>query len=434
MSSSKQNKGCADYQLTRRTLLSMGLGGMATMALPAWLPKVAMAPSYRSASRDVVVALFLRGGMDGMSMCIPHGDKDYYTLRPNIAVPQPSSSASAKAIDLDGFFGMHPSMAPLKPFWDNGNLAFVHATGGVPDNWTRSHFDAQRWMELGKPNDLSITNGWLGRHLATIPAVVAGSNLRGVTLSNTIDLSMTGDPDTVAVDGLGYYGYSGGFYDNSNEILANIKATYAQTSDPLKSRAAAATAVIDILQSLNYNSYVPSNGALYDDNSYLAQGFKAAACLIKGQVGVEAIALDYGGWDTHNQEGVIGGDYDGNITELASAMNAFWTDLSAANQTNVITVAMSEFGRNAGENASQGTDHGYGGAMLLLGGAVKGKQVYAKWPGLAADKLYEGQDLMITTDYRDVLADIVSKRLGNSAALGQVFPGYTPNALDLVQA
>lgn len=417
--------GCQDYHFTRRNLMKLGLSGLAFSLLPAWLPRVVMATQQTGAKRDVIVAVFLRGGADGLSLVAPFGDSAYYSLRPTLALAQPDSGKAGACINLNGFFGIHPGMKPLMGAYNNGDLAIVHATGGIPNNWTRSHFDAQRWMELGKPNDLSITTGWLGRHLQTMPALKSGSLLRGVGIEYGLAQSLVGGPQSLPIDDPANYGYDGSFQDES-QMAKWLSGAYTRTTEPVKSNACNAQAVVSLLQSIDFANYKPAGGATYPDSD-LGHALRAAAALIRADFGVEAITVDSGNWDTHSSQGNVTGTFNDNATDLGSALAAFYTDHQSANRKDVLTVTMSEFGRDAIENNSQGTDHGTANAMMLLGSGVNGGRVYASWPGLGPGQLFEDQDLAITTDYRDVLSEVVSRRLGNGTSLGQIFPGYTPN-------
>ncbi|MEP7010161.1 MAG: DUF1501 domain-containing protein [Acidobacteriota bacterium] len=425
MSKHDEQKGCAEFNhLSRRKFLGLSAGALAAAAAPAWLPKVAFATTA-DGSRDVLISIFLRGGADGLTLVVPHGEDAYYDLRPTLAIPRPGSGANS-AIDLDGFFGLPPAMAALKEAYDDDALLFVHATG-LPDP-TRSHFSAMYFMEVGRPSPpTSLFTGWLGRHLATTPAAVPGAPLRALGLGYGLPRSLVGAPQTVPVRDLGDVGLAG------DEALAPgrrraLDAMYAAATDSLlKASANNTTRTIDLLQRIDFAGYQPAGGAEYPDDEF-GNAIKSTAALIKAQVGVEAATIDLSGWDSHEEMGAIDGDLAVLMTSLSRGLAAFHKDLFTSGFDRVVVTVQSEFGRNANENASRGCDHGHGGAMIVLGGQVAGGRILADWPGLAPDKLYEEQDLQITIDYRDILAEILQKRLGNTN-LAAVFPdpGYSPS-------
>ncbi|HEV7668351.1 MAG TPA: DUF1501 domain-containing protein [Thermoanaerobaculia bacterium] len=424
MSKHDEHKGCAEFHhLSRRKFLGLSAGALAAAAVPAWLPKIAFAAS--GGSRDVLVSIFLRGGADGLTLVVPHGEDAYYDLRPTLAIPRPGDGPHS-AIDLDGFFGLPRAMVALKEAYDDGALLLVHATG-LPDP-TRSHFSAMYFMEVGRPSPpSSLFTGWLGRHLATTPAALAGAPLRAIGLGYGLPRSLVGGPQTVPVRDLSDVGLAG------DEALAPgrrraLDAMYAAATDSLlKASASNTTRTIDLLQRIDFSGYHPAGGAEYPDDEF-GNAIKSTAALIKAQVGVEAATIDLGGWDSHEEMGAIDGDLAVLMTSLSRGLAAFHKDLFTSGFDRVVVTVQSEFGRNASENASRGADHGHGGAMIVLGGQVAGGRVLADWPGLAPEQLYEEQDLQITIDYRDVLAEILEKRLGNTD-LAAVFPdpSYTPS-------
>ncbi len=422
--------GCNEYnQLSRRQVLKAGVAAGALATVP-WLPQVAFGQA--GGSRDVMIVLFLGGGMDGLNVCVPYGDPHYYTNRPTIAVPRPDSTAALKAIDLDGFFGLPPGLAPLKQIYTDGKLAFVHATGADKSGWTRSHFDAQHWIESGKSNDINIATGWLGRHLATMQPMVASAPLRAIGFDSGMIDTLRGGPKTLPIPYPEYFGYDG-WWSNQPEMINWIKTSYGLTTDPLKSAASDSVATVNLLHSIDFANYAPSGGAVYPANSDLGRALRATAAMIKAGIGLEAAAIEFGGWDTHNNQGVLTGYMNGMLTELGQCLHAFYVDMMSAQKPDWTLVGMSEFGRNAIENGSAGCDHGTANAMMLMGGHVLGGKVVRQWPGLAVDQLFEQQDLQVTIDYRDILAEIVAKRLKNTNG-SAVFPGYTPTFRNLVAA
>ena len=412
---------CAEYNaLTRRMFLSRSSAAALALSAPAWLPRVTYAQSENSA-RDVIVHIFLRGGMDGLSMVPPYGEAAYYALRPTIAVPRPDSSSANKALDLNGFFGLPPAMGALLPAYQAGHALFVHATGSIDPS--RSHFDAQHFMETGEPGS-TLTTGWLGRHLASTSPMTATAVLRAVAFTFGMTETLAGGPDTLPIPDPSNFGLSGTSSSKAAR-LAWIGSAYATESDPLKSAAANTQQTIAALAALNITGYKPAGSAVYANNSF-ALALRSTAALIRANIGVEAVQIDLSGWDTHSAQGPLTGGMAALMKTFADGIAAFHADMDGASMLNRITlVAMSEFGRRAQENGSQGVDHGHGNAMLVLGGTTNGGKVLTNWPGLNAGQLYQNQDVQVTTDHRDILSEILSKRLDDSS-LDVVFPGYTP--------
>ncbi len=422
--SDDKTPGCKEYnQVSRRSFLGWTAGALAVAAAPGWLPKVVYADS-ENGSRDVLVSLFLRGGADGLSICPPHGEDAYYRLRPNLAIPRPDSGQTGAALDLDGFFGFAPAMAPLLGAYQAGDLLVVQATGKTDP--TRSHFDAMLSMEIGQPDPpASLFTGWLGRHLQTTAPTVQDGALRAVGIGFGLQRTLAGAPQTIPIDDLASFGFAG----DPATLAARrgaLEELYEHYSEPLKTSGDNTFRTVDLLDSIDFSTYQPAGDATYGDDE-LGMAFKSTAALIKADAGVEAVAIDLGGWDTHDFQGPVEGGMGQLMGALASTLAAFHQDLDASNRTNVIVVAMSEFGRNAQENGSLGTDHGHGGLMFAMGSAIDGGRVLTEWPGLEAGELYEGQDLAITIDYRDILTEIVTERLGNPD-FRNVFPDvdYTP--------
>ncbi len=422
-------KGCREYEgLTRRNFVGLGAGLAASVLAPGWLPRVVFAADEDS-DRDVIVSIFLRGGADALTLCVPHGEAAYYDLRPELAIAPPDAGGAGRSIDLDGFFGLPPAMKPLKEAFDDGRLAIVHATG-LPDS-SRSHFDAMRFMEVGQGGaPASLQTGWLGRHLqATAPTVKDGV-LRAVGIGFGLQRTLVGAPQALPIADLAEFGLEGpaGSRRLRSEALAEM---YAAFDDPLRSSAAATFQTIELLDKIGFAGYRPSGGAVYPDDEF-GYALESTAALIKAEVGVEAVAIDLGGWDTHDFQGPVDGHMAYLMESLAGALAAFYQDLFAANRRNFVAVTMSEFGRVAFENGSAGTDHGTGGLMMALGGAVRGGRVLGEWPGLAKGQLVDGQDLKVTTDYRDVIWEILSRQLQSPSA-GRVFPGgYAPQPVGVV--
>jgi uncharacterized protein (DUF1501 family) len=394
---------------------------MAFLAANAWVPRVAYAQSHRGGMRDVIVSIYLRGAADALSICAPYFENQYYTRRPTIALARPDSGLANRLTALDDRFGIPPAMMGLHPAYLDGKLLFVHACGSTDP--TRSHFEAQRFMEVGKPRDLSLSTGWLGRHLASVMPMVPGSVLRGVGIMPGLAQTLLGGPKTLPISNLDTFGISGSSTTLPTRRSA-INDMYGATPDPLRATAASTLQTIDVLDGINFSGYTPANGAVYPTGNF-ATAMKSAAALIRAQVGVEAIAVDLGGWDTHDNQGPATGGMATLMANLANSLGAFYRDVIAGNGPDVTVVVMSEFGRRLQENGSLGTDHGHGSAMMVMGQAVAGGRVMTQWPGLDPANLFQGIDLAVTTDYRDILAEIVSARAGNTN-LATVFPSYTP--------
>jgi uncharacterized protein (DUF1501 family) len=415
--------GCSEYRdLSRRQFLaSSATLSAAAVIFPEWLPRITLADHY-SSTRDIMVSVFLRGGVDGLAMVIPHTSPEYYALRPTIRTPAPDSLAANRAIALDNNFAFPPAMQGLLPPYAAQDLLVLHATG-IRNNNSRSHFDAQRYIEVGKPVDPDLTSGWLGRHLASVPPVHASPVLRGIGLSSGLQKTLVGAPQTLPISNPASYTI-GGSSTTRAARTAMLQANYTDSVNPLRAAALDALSTINLLGSLNINAYTPANGAVYPNTSF-GRGLRSIAALIKSDIGLEAAAIDIGGWDTHASQDPNGGQMAQSMLDLSQSLGAFWADVMNTGYP-VTAVAVSEFGRNARENGSQGTDHGRGTVMFAMGRGIAGGRVYtAGWPGLATAQLEDRRDLRVTLDYRDVLAEIVQNRLENQN-LGYVFPDWTP--------
>ena len=415
--------GCSEYRdLSRRQFLaSSATLSAAAVIFPDWLPRITLADHY-SSRRDIMVSVFLRGGVDGLAMVIPHTSPDYYAMRPTIRTPAPDSLAANRAIALDNNFAFPPAMQGLLPPYAAQDLLVLHATG-IRNNNSRSHFDAQRYMEVGKPVDPDLTSGWLGRHLASVPPVHASPVLRGIGLSSGLQKTLVGAPQTLPISNPASYTI-GGSTTTRAARTAMLQENYAGSVNPLRAAALDALSTINLLGSLNINAYTPANGAVYPNTSF-GRGLRSIAALIKSDIGLEAAAIDIGGWDTHASQDPNGGQMAQSMLDLSQSLGAFWADVMNTGYP-VTAVAVSEFGRNARENGSQGTDHGRGTVMFAMGRGIAGGRVYtANWPGLATAQLEDRRDLRVTLDYRDVLAEIVQNRLENRN-LSYVFPDWTP--------
>jgi uncharacterized protein (DUF1501 family) len=407
--------------LSRRIFLqNSALAMVGVGAAPLWLQRAAFADNTPDRKKKVLVAIFQRGAADGLNIVVPHGEQRYYDLRPSIAIPRPSAVAEGDcAIDLDGFFGLHPSLSPLKPLWDRQQLAIVHAAGS-PDP-TRSHFDAQDYMESGTPGLKATSDGWLNRALP--PAIGKPSPVRAVSLGPTLPRTMRGTNNVVAVDTIG------NFTVRDSAAAKTLQSMYAGSHDQILGGTGRETfEAVELLQSLQKTPYQPAAGANYPRGRF-GDSLRQIAQLIKSDVGVEVAFADIGGWDTHVNE--VGakpslGLLAPRLQEFGGALAAFHQDLGDRME-DVVVVTMSEFGRTAKENGNRGTDHGHANAMFVMGGPVRGGKVYGQWPGLAPEQLYEQRDLALTTDFRDVLSEAVYQHLGNRS-IKPVFPNYTAGA------
>ena len=365
----------------------------------------------KAATGNVLVCIFQRGAADGLNCLVPYGDPDYYARRTRIAIPPPGQSGGA--LDLNGFFGLNPAAASMRTLYDAGRLALVHAAG-VPHG-TRSHFDAQARVEEGIAAGLALDTGWIGRHLAAT-ASAADRPFRATSLSGAVPTSLLGAPDPLAVSEIDVFGLG----DLGGTPYQDTLAALFRESVPYAGTAQTALAAMDELAAADPGQFMPANGAEYpagEAGSKLLQ----AAQLIKADLGVEVVCLDLGGWDHHENENSY---LPASLGGMADALLAFDTDLGAQMER-VTVIAMTEFGRRVGDNASNGTDHGTGSLFYALGGGVAGGQIAGSWPGLADAQLASGEDLAITTDTRGLLAQCLERRLGSADALA-LFPDYMP--------
>jgi len=385
-------------QTNRRFFLYKGALALAgTTTIPGFLVRSVLAESAPGPNRRLVV-IFQRGAADGLNIVVPYREKNYYAMRPGIAIP------ADKVIDLDGFFGLHPSMAAFKPLYDQGHLAIVHAAGS-PD-MSRSHFDAQDYMESGTPGVKSTDDGWLNRALQSedLRRRQEHSAFRALALGANV-------PRTLAVGGRG----------PATPAAAAFEAMYGASGDRIFHSTGEETFdAVKMLRAANPAQYKPAAGADYPASEF-GNSMKQIAQLLKANLGVEAAFTDVNGWDTHHNQGSVNGQLANRLTDFSTAIAAFWRDLGDE-AANVTLVTMSEFGRTARENGTGGTDHGHANAMFILGADVKGGRVHGRWPGLAHEQLNEGRDLALTTDYRQVLGELVTRTLGANN-LELIFPG-----------
>jgi uncharacterized protein (DUF1501 family) len=402
-------------KLTRR----QAVRGAVAATLSAWLGRSALSDAAFGApgddGRDILVTVFLRGGADGLSLVVPHGDDDYFRLRPTIGIGKTSLK------NLDGFFGLHPSFEPIHPFFTEGSMAVVHAVGS--GDATRSHFEAMATMERGMPDDKATgASGWLARYLSATPPK-APSPLRAVSWGPILQDILRGATDVSTLSSLEEFRLD---MPHDSPVAATLASLYQKDNDEVSIAGRETLAVLDTLRRVDPKSYKPQNGAVYP-TSGLGDGLRQVALLLRANVGMEVACLDRGGWDTHITQGGVVGYLSLQIKDVADSLSAFVRDLGPTEMRRVTILVMTEFGRRVPENSGLGTDHGRASAMLLIGGNVNGGKVYAKWPGLKSDQLEPPGDLRVTTDYRDVLAEVVANRLNGASVLPSVFPNFTPS-------
>jgi uncharacterized protein (DUF1501 family) len=386
-----------------------------TSVVPAFLRQSVLAQTTSAqAEGKKLVVIFQRGAADGLNIVVPHAETNYYRLRPTIAIPQ------NQVIELDGFFGLHPAMQSFKPLFDQGRLAMIHATGS-PDT-TRSHFDAQDFMESGTPGVKATPDGWLNRALQAedLRRPANHTAFRAVALGSQVPRTLDGKIPAVAVNRLQDFGVAGK-NPNAAPISSAFEAMYAGSVDTLLHGTGQETfEAVRMLKATDPAHYKPVAGANYPNGAF-GDNMKQIAQLLKANLVVEAAFTDIGGWDTHQNQGSVNGQLANCLRDFSQGISAFWTDMGDARE-NVTVVTMSEFGRTAEQNGTGGTDHGHANVMFVLGGSVKGGKVYGRWPGMATEQLYQNRDLAITTDFRQVLGEASYKTLG-VRNLELVFPG-----------
>ncbi|MGB8475115.1 MAG: DUF1501 domain-containing protein [Candidatus Acidiferrum sp.] len=414
-------EGIRGLKFSRRYFLKQG--GVALVglsAMPAFLQRAVAATPMPNKKKLVV--LFQRGAADGLNIVVPFGEPNYYRMRPSIAIPQPQRGGTDAAIDLDGFFGLHPSLAPLGPLFQQNQLVIVHAAGS-PDP-TRSHFDAQDFMESGTPGLRATDDGWLNRAIETVPEENA-SPFRAVAMGPNLPLTLRGSAPAIALPELRQFKVMAQSPGAGRVVEGGFEAMYAQTVDHVLHGTGTETfEAIDLLRNADPEKYQPENGAVYPA-SRLGKNVQQIGQLLKANIGVEVLFVDCGGWDNHVNEGGVQGQLSNLLRDLGQGLAAFHQDMGDRMQ-DIVVVTMSEFGRTAHENGNRGTDHGHANCMFVMGGDVKGGHVYGKWPGLEDHQLNEGRDLKLTTDFRSVLGELLTKHIG-VADLKPVFPGFDNN-------
>ncbi|MGP8252754.1 MAG: DUF1501 domain-containing protein [Terracidiphilus sp.] len=404
--------------MNRRFFLHRGALAVAgTAAIPSFMVRSVLAEAATEPGQRLVV-IFQRGAADGLNVVVPYREKNYYSMRPTIAIPQ------KEVIDLDGFFGLHPSLASFKPLYDQGHLAIIHACGS-PD-MSRSHFDAQDYMESGTPGVKGTDDGWLNRALQAedllhrCEGTCEHSAFRALALGTDVPLTLAGRVPAIALNNVNGFNVAGRG-PNPSPAANAFQAMYADSGDQILHAAGDETfEAVRMLRAANPAQYQPANGASYPNNDF-GNSMKQIAQLLKAGLGVEAAFTDVTGWDTHQNQGGVNGQLANRLADFSQSIAAFWRDMGDSAE-NITLVTMSEFGRTAHENGTGGTDHGHANAMFVLGGRVNGGKVYGKWPGLANEQLNQGRDLALTTDYRAVLGEVVTNTIG-ARDLEKVFPG-----------
>jgi uncharacterized protein (DUF1501 family) len=410
--------------MNRRFFLRSGGIALASIGVslsaPSFLQRALLAQSrnrLNSGRRKTLIAIFQRGAVDGLNMIVPYGERAYYDSRPVIAIPAPQSGNAEAAFNLDGFFGLHPVLTPFKSLWDSKRLAIINAVGS-PDN-TRSHFDAQDYMESATPGRKGTPDGWLNRYLQS-KTDPTRSLFRAVSLTQTMPRILQGSAPTLTISNLAEFTIRAG--RASASVQGGFEAIYNQTvNDVLGGTGKETFEAVNSLKRANPSQYQPENGAQYPRSPFGNSLFQIAQ-LIKAGVGLEVGFTDIGGWDTHVNQGNSRGQLANRLQDFSGGIGALVTDLGTR-MDDVVILTMSEFGRTVRENGNRGTDHGHANAMFVIGNSVRGGKVYGRWPGLKSEQLYEGRDLALTTDFRDVFGEIARKHLG-TPNVQAVFPGY----------
>ena len=414
--------------ITRREFVKASL---ATAAGYSILPHNIYAEAAKNlAATKTLVVLFLRGGMDGLNLIVPYTDEYYYELRKGIAIPKPGTENGG--IDIDGTFALHPSAESLKRFFSSGELTAVQGVGY--SGHTRSHFEEQDVWETGMTENRLSSDGWLNRHLATSSG---DGHIRAISVGSSLPRILRGKVGTYAIRSLSDITLPGSKKE-VNQHLKSLKNAYHKTENTQVTDAQELITQVGqrtiesmkILSDIGAKEYKPV--APYPTTT-LGKQLKTAARLIKANIGLEIVEIDYGGWDTHQSQGGVTGGFANKVKELADAMAAFQADMKK-HQDKVMLMAMSEFGRTAAQNGTGGTDHGWANCMLLMGGAVKRqktKPISGTWPGLAPNQLNDKRDVMNTTDFRDILGEIVTKHLDNKQP-NLVIPSHDFKPLGLI--
>jgi uncharacterized protein (DUF1501 family) len=414
---------------TRRVFLKQGAMALVAAGVgpafgPSFLRNTAFAAEPNRSGkagggRKVLICIFQRGAVDGLSMVVPHGDPYYYQHRAldGIAIPRTGENG---VLDLDGTFGLHPALAPLKPLYDQKHLAAIQAVGSP--SATRSHFDAQDFMESAVI-DKASRDGWLARTLENCPEDAARkSSFRGVAMTGQVPRSFQGFPEALAIPDLDTFDVQGNVMMGGGNASGGFESLYdGAVGDVLHGTGQETFEALKELRAITSKPYAPASGARYPNGSF-GEALRQIAQLIKADVGLEIAFAESGGWDTHANQGSSQGNLARRLADFASGLAALYTDLGDR-MNDVVVLTMSEFGRTVRQNGNSGTDHGHATCFFALGGNVQGGQVLGQWPGLAPEQLYQNRDLAVTTDFRDVFSEISQKHMG-VRDLKTVFPGY----------
>jgi uncharacterized protein (DUF1501 family) len=404
--------------ISRRVFLKNG--GLSLVSFGFAPAFVARALAAGGSGNKVLITIFQRGAVDGLNMIVPFGERAYYAARPTLAIARPGTAADT-ALDLDGFFGLHPRLAPLAPYYASRQLAIVHACGS-PEG-TRSHFDAQDYMESATPGVKSTPDGWLNRYLHAREHQAA-TPFRAVALAPQLPRALQGMEPALAIGQIGQFGIRPGA--GSDATQSAFEDQYAAAANRvLHSTGNEAFEAVRMLKAANPQQYTPSNGAAYPRSAF-GEALRQIAQLVKSNVGLEVAFTESGNWDHHVNQGAATGQLAARLDDLARGIAALARDLGDRMQ-DVVILTMSEFGRAVVENGNRGTDHGHGNAMMILGGSVHGGRVYGRWPGLAPEQRYDGRDLAVTTDFRSVFSEVVRGHLGLRDT-SAVFPGFAQTA------
>lgn len=416
--------------MSRRNFLKASAGASSAMALQAlwkpWLPRLAFA--QEGVAGDVIVCIFLRGGADALNMIVPFGDESYYRARPQLAIPRPDSNSAGRVLTLDDFFGLNPDMGALNELFIGGHLKAIHAVGAP--NVSRSHFEAMDLLERGTDGEEGASSGWLGRHLS-VTSSPQDSPLRAIGWDDSLQTSLRGYTSANAFRSITDY-HLNGDEAQTNQLMASLASLYQNADSPLDMAAQATLDTLRTVERINVDQYQPANNATYTETDY-GRALKQTAALIKADVGLEVACVDLGNFDTHITQGITVhegiGAFPGLVSEFANNLRAFHDDLLEY-MGKVTVIVMSEFGRRVQENGAGGTDHGHGGVMYVMSEHIMGDAVHAEWPGLNSNFLSNG-DLSITTDYRDVLSEILTHRTARTD-LSRVFPDYQYNPVGII--
>jgi uncharacterized protein (DUF1501 family) len=419
--------------VNRRIFLKQGGLAFVCMGMgPFWGPNFLRQTAFAaelgsSSSNKTLICIFQRGAVDGLSMVVPYGDPNYYAARTDISIGAPSQAAGANAaLDLDGYFGLNPAMAPLLPIFKQGQLAAIQACGSP--NASRSHFESQDLMESGVDEDRSVADGWLNRLLGCCPEDAANRTaFRAVAMTATTPRSLQGDQDSLAIRDLDTFGLPGDMsvmLPGPSGTSNGFESMYGAAVDTvLHGTARESFDALQMLKQVRPGTYAPANGANYPQGTF-GRNLKQIAQLIKANVGMQVAFAEVDGWDTHANQGNGKGQLATRLGGFAQGLAALHQDLGDR-MADVVVVTMSEFGRAVHQNGNRGTDHGHGTCFFTMGGSIKGGKVYGDWPTLAPDKLFQNRDLAITTDFRDVFGEVCARHFGvPMAAMPQLFPSY----------